>query len=131
MLKNKLKKLNTEVYYFNKEFWDEQGIITPQMLSDEKIENHFEDEVLFVDNGKAEIAYVDIFGVIWFVCFRWIPLYMPYNISECLNKKLMRGKKYFATPFGEPLDLKNVKNEKKGRKALESIGFLTSDFEGF
>jgi len=112
---------------FDKDWWID---VHKENIKNE-IENHFEDEVLFVDNGKAEIAYVDIFGVIWFVCFRWIPLYMPYNISECLNKKLMRGKKYFATPFGEPLDLKNVKNEKKGRKALESIGFLTSDFEGF
>ena len=43
----------------------------------------------------------------------------------------MGRSRYFATPFGEALELSWVKDEKKGRKALEKIGFQTASWEGF
>ena len=127
MLKEKLKQLNVELKYLKKEFWDEEGDITPKLLTEEKIENHFEGEILSIDNGKAELAYIEIFGRIWFVSYGWIPLYSPYCSSQCLSKEHMMGKEYFGTPYGDEQD----KNEKKGRKALEAIGFQTASFEGF
>lgn len=127
MLKEKLNQLKVDVKYLTKEFWSEQGDITPKYLSEEKIENHFEDEILFVDNGKAELAYIKIFGRIWFVSYRWMPLYNPFCASECLSKEHMKDKEFFATPYENEQD----QNEMKGMQALETIGFLIGGNEGF
>ena len=129
MLKEKLNKLDTKVEYIKKENLFILRKYIPSVLAHDKIENHFEDDILSIDNGKRELAYVEIYGKWWFVCYKWIPKWgnLDYNIWKCMDEKFMGDHELFSIPIDEYDD----EQTKKGRLALEAIGFETGNVKGF
>jgi len=126
MLKEKLDELKVKIVYLKPQYWDDIADYTPKLLSDEEIENHFDGDILTIDNGNAEIAYVKISGKIWRVCYGWIPLWRMNSCWDCMSKELKKGNKYFAIPMGD-----SDKDEVLGMNALIAIGFETETSEGF
>lgn len=112
-------------YIVQKERWDDT---LPNLLTEEGIENHWEGDVLSIDNGRATIAYVDLEGTRWQTCHNWIPLFrIASSYKECLNEA---GKdSYYAIPYEDNRGRMN--KEKVARRKFETAGFQTDTFEGF
>ena len=127
MLREKLNELEVEVEYLNAKYWEDEGNYLPKFLAEEEIECHFEEDILIMNNGKAEIAYVKIYDKVWLVSFRFIQLWMPSSFGQCLAEaeQLKDSDSYFATPYDDE------DSDDNGRKALVSIGFQTESSEGF
>ena len=127
MLKEKLDELGVEVEYLDAKYLEEIGDCLPELLEEEEIENHFDGDILTINNGKAEVAYVKIYDKIWLVCYMWIPLWNYISCWNCMPDDLKKGDEYYASPY----DFDEDNNENRGRKALEAIGFAVGDSEGF
>lgn len=127
MLKQKLNELDTKVEYITREVPFLIYKYISNYLNNENVENHFEDDIFSIDHGKRELAHVNIYGKMWFVCYKWIPLWkLPYD-WRCMEEKSMDGCEYFSIP-DEDYECELQKN---GRLALEKIGFETASSDGF
>jgi len=92
-------------------------------LHEESIATKWEGDVLTI--GAAEVAYINLGGIVWQVCYQWIPLFRFYSWRECLEVAAPGA--YYAIPqCREDAVLTQL-----GYDLLQTLGFETATFEGF
>ena len=126
-LESKIFDVSTTAHIVPKEKWDDT---LPELLNEEGIENHWEGNILSIDNGKASLAYVDVLSTRWQVGHNWIPLFRLKKYNECLEEA---GKNsYYAIPENDNRSSKTLlRYERSARVKFKKQDFKTNTFEGF